>query len=86
MPGVPNKGWVRVTKLESCTGDASVSNRKGKRIVAFELDVKCQWKGQVDYDDHHRNLHRCTMHIKISKDVALGILAECSIAPDGHGS
>lgn len=49
--GVPNKGWVKVTKLETCTGDASVSNRKGKRIVAFELNVKCKWEGQVDYDD-----------------------------------
>jgi len=49
--GVPDKGWVRVTKLETCTGDASVSNRKGKRIVAFELNVKCKWEGQVDYDD-----------------------------------
>jgi hypothetical protein len=49
--GVPNKGWVRVTKLESCEGDASVSNRKGKRIVAYELNVKCKWEGQVDYDD-----------------------------------
>ncbi|KAL3912941.1 MAG: hypothetical protein SGPRY_008159, partial [Prymnesium sp.] len=49
--GVPNKGWVKVTQLESCTGEASVSNRKGKRIVAFELNVKCKWEGQVDYDD-----------------------------------
>ena len=49
--GVPNKGWVRVTKFESCTGDASVSNRKGKRIVAYELNIKCKWEGQVDYDD-----------------------------------
>ena len=24
-----------------------VSNRKGKRIVAFELSVKCKWEGQV---------------------------------------
>ena len=37
--GVPDKGWVKVTKLESCEGEASVSNRKGKRIVAFELKV-----------------------------------------------
>ena len=29
---VPDKGWVRVTNLESCDGEASVSNRKGKRI------------------------------------------------------
>lgn len=49
--GVPNKGWVKVTKLESCEGEASVSNRKGKQIVAFELNVKCKWEGQVDYDD-----------------------------------
>lgn len=49
--GVPDKGWVRVTGLESCTGEASVSNRKGKRIVAYELDVKLKWQGSVDYDD-----------------------------------
>lgn len=48
---VPDKGWVKVTSLEKCEGEASVSNRKGKRICAFELNVKCIWKGQVDYDD-----------------------------------
>ena len=48
---VPDKGWVKVTKVEECKGEASVSNRKGKRIVAFELKVTCDWKGQVDYDD-----------------------------------
>jgi hypothetical protein len=40
--GVPNKGWVRLTSLDSCTGEASVSNRKGKRILAYELDVQVQ--------------------------------------------
>ena len=30
---------------------SQVSNRKGKRILAFELNVKCKWEGQVDYDD-----------------------------------
>jgi len=49
--GVPDKGWVKVTKLESCEGEASVSNRKGKRIVAYELNVKLTWKGSVDYDE-----------------------------------
>ena len=49
--GVPDKGWVKVTKMEECKGEASVSNRKGKRILAFELNVKCKWEGQVDYDD-----------------------------------
>jgi hypothetical protein len=41
--GVPNKGWVKVIKLDSCTGEASVSNRKGKRIVAYELNVTLTW-------------------------------------------
>ena len=49
--GVPDKGFVRITKLKSCSGEASVSNRKGKRIVAFELKVTFEWKGSVDYDD-----------------------------------
>lgn len=49
--GIPDKGWCKVTKMESCEGEASVSNRKGKRIIAFELNVKCKWEGQVDYDD-----------------------------------
>ena len=49
--GVPDKGWVKVTKMEKCEGEASVSNRKGKRIVAFEIKVTCKWEGQVDYDD-----------------------------------
>lgn len=48
---MPDKGWVKLTKLESCEGEASVSNRKGKRIVAYELNVKVTWKGSVDYDD-----------------------------------
>lgn len=48
---VPDKGWVKVTKLEKCEGEASVSNRKGKRIVAFELNVTCKWEGSVDYDE-----------------------------------
>ena len=49
--GVPDKGWVKVTKLEKCEGEASVSNRKGKRIVAYELKVTCKWEGSVDYDE-----------------------------------
>ena len=48
---VPDKGWVKVTKVEECKGEASVSNRKGKRIVAYEISCKCKWEGQVDYDD-----------------------------------
>ena len=48
---VPDKGWVKVTKLEKCEGEASVSNRKGKRIVAFELKVVFKWEGSVDYDE-----------------------------------
>ena len=36
---------------EKCEGEASVSNRKGKRIVAYELKVTCKWKGSVDYDE-----------------------------------
>lgn len=48
---IPDKGWVKVTELEKCEGEASVSNRKGKRIVAFELNVTCKWKGSVDYDE-----------------------------------
>ena len=43
--GVPDKGWVKVTKMEKCEGEASVSNRKGKRIVAFEIKVTCKWEG-----------------------------------------
>lgn len=49
--GVPDKGYVKVTKLEKCEGEASVSNRKGKRIVAFELKVTFKWEGSVDYDE-----------------------------------
>ena len=48
---VPDKGWVKITKLSACKGEASVSNRKGKQIVAYELDVKLEWKGQVEYED-----------------------------------
>jgi len=49
--GVPDKGWVKITSLSACEGEASVSNRKGKRIVAYELKVTCKWKGQVEYED-----------------------------------
>ena len=48
---VPDKGWVKVTKIDKCEGEASISNRKGKRIVAYELKVTCEWKGSVDYDE-----------------------------------
>ena len=48
---VPDKGWVKVTKLEKCEGEASVSNRKGKRIIAYELKVTFKWEGSVDYDE-----------------------------------
>ena len=48
---IPDKGWVKVSKMEECKGEASVSNRKGKRIVAYEINVKCKWEGQIDYDD-----------------------------------
>ena len=41
----------KVTSLEKCEGEASVSNRKGKRIVAYELKVTCKWQGSVDYDE-----------------------------------
>ena len=49
--GVPDKGWVKIKSLEKCEGEASVSNRKGKRIVAFELKVVFKWEGSVDYDE-----------------------------------
>lgn len=49
--GVPDKGWAKITKLEKCEGEASVSNRKGKRIIAFELNVTFKWEGSVDYDE-----------------------------------
>ena len=49
--GIPDKGWVKVTKLSKCEGEASASNRKGKRIIAYELKVTCEWKGSVDYDE-----------------------------------
>lgn len=48
---VPDKGWVKVTELTKCEGEASVSNRKGKRIVAYELKLTFKWKGSVDYDE-----------------------------------
>eukprot|EP00746_Dinoflagellata_sp_MGD_P062063 gnl/MRDRNA2_/MRDRNA2_261637_c0_seq1.p1 gnl/MRDRNA2_/MRDRNA2_261637_c0~~gnl/MRDRNA2_/MRDRNA2_261637_c0_seq1.p1 ORF type:complete len:336 (+),score=54.80 gnl/MRDRNA2_/MRDRNA2_261637_c0_seq1:148-1008(+) len=46
--GVDPKSWgVAVKKVET-KGEGSVCNRKGKRIVAFEFDVTCEWKGQID--------------------------------------
>jgi len=48
---IPDKGWVKVTKLESCEGEAAMSNRKGKRIVSYELKLKFKWEGSVDYDE-----------------------------------
>ena len=30
---------------------AHVPSCAGKRIVAYELNVKCKWKGEVDYDE-----------------------------------
>ena len=48
VPKACPKGWVKVTKV-AVEGEASEQPRK--RIVAFELKVTCDWKGQVDYDD-----------------------------------
>ena len=48
---IPDKGWVKVTKLDKCEGEAAVSNRKGKRIVSYELKVTFKWEGSVDYDE-----------------------------------
>ena len=45
------KGWCKITGLDKCEGEASVSNRKGKRIIAFELNITFKWSGSVDYDD-----------------------------------
>jgi hypothetical protein len=49
--GIPDKGWCKITGLDKCEGEASVSNRKGKRIIAFELNITFKWSGSVDYDD-----------------------------------
>jgi len=72
--GVPDKGWVKVVKLETCTGEASLSNRKGKRIIAYELDVKLTWKGSVDYDDVEGSL----LLPYVSEDVTDGDYEVCA--------
>eukprot|EP00741_Cyanophora_paradoxa_P009367 tig00000144_g9073.t1 len=43
---------MEITKVDSISGEATANNRKGKRIVFYELDVKLKWKGQIkDSDD-----------------------------------
>lgn len=39
---------VRVTAVDSIKGDTSVNIRKGKKIVMFELTIKCSWEGKQD--------------------------------------
>lgn len=36
---------AKVTKLESMTGDVDVSQRKGKVITLFDVELKLTWEG-----------------------------------------
>jgi len=40
-------GACSVTEVQTCDGEASASNRKGKIIVFYEWDLKLKWKGKV---------------------------------------
>mmetsp|Transcript_33918 Transcript_33918/g.87090 ORF Transcript_33918/g.87090 Transcript_33918/m.87090 type:complete len:139 (+) Transcript_33918:44-460(+) len=43
-------GWtyvVKVKSVKSCTGDAVVRNRKGKKVCGYDFQLKLEWEGKV---------------------------------------
>lgn len=53
-----------------------MSNRKGKRIIAYELNVTVTWNGSVDYDDVEGSL----LLPYVSEDVTDGDFEVCTLA------
>merc|ERR1739848_600841 len=44
-------GAVTVKEVTKCTGDVILSNRKGKLITYFELDIEAKWEGVLTAAD-----------------------------------
>ncbi|KAI9495615.1 activator of Hsp90 ATPase [Zychaea mexicana] len=40
-----NESKVKVTKVDECTGDVELSNRKGKIITIYDVQLKLSWEG-----------------------------------------
>lgn len=38
-------GTVKIDKVDSIDGDCTINVRKGKRIITYELKIKCSWSG-----------------------------------------
>jgi len=48
-------GHIRIVEVETVRGDATVSLRKGKSFVTFELEIEAHWEGTL-MDDEGRKL------------------------------
>jgi activator of HSP90 ATPase len=44
-------GHIRIVEVETVRGDATVSLRKGKSFVTFELEIEAHWEGTLMDDD-----------------------------------
>jgi len=44
-------GHIRIVEVETVRGDATVSLRKGKSLVTFELEIEAHWEGTLMDDD-----------------------------------
>jgi len=44
-------GHIRIVEVETVRGDATVSMRKGKSFVTFELEIEAHWEGTLMDDD-----------------------------------
>mmetsp|Transcript_40416 Transcript_40416/g.49019 ORF Transcript_40416/g.49019 Transcript_40416/m.49019 type:complete len:346 (+) Transcript_40416:128-1165(+) len=42
-----NMIFLKVTKVESVTGDCYVNIRKGKKIPGYEIELKATWEGEI---------------------------------------
>lgn len=42
------EGSVRISEMTTCTGEASVNNRKGKVIYFFEWNIVLKWAGKTE--------------------------------------
>lgn len=47
MTATGSEGSVRISEVTTCTGEASVNNRKGKVIYFFEWNIVLKWAGKT---------------------------------------
>ncbi|OMJ08296.1 hypothetical protein AYI70_g11636 [Smittium culicis] len=50
-----NKEIVKITSVESVTGDADLNQRKGKILTLYDLEIKLKWAGYLDGDEEDKD-------------------------------